>query len=194
MLPSSMPNNQFDLLIPDLLNLHVNVTQRLGQFAPWALDSHKSRLDRQGNALRDLKLLILVNILHLSTSSNHCQLQCQRNVPLRRGGCRGQIMDRNWPNFFINPSIYPHGTWGGKNGMKRVTYLSSLRICLFRATIMDRDVSATRRNGARCAEFLVMRKFSKPLTGAHSQLCNFEELKSLRRHIPAPTRQTTLQR
>jgi hypothetical protein len=42
MLPSTMSDNQLDLLVPDLFDFHVNVTQGLGQFAPGSLNSHKA--------------------------------------------------------------------------------------------------------------------------------------------------------
>ena len=80
----------------------------------------------------------------------------------------GKILDGNCSSIFINASIYPPRAWDNKNGMERVTHLSSFRICLFRARIADGDVSATRGNGDRLAKCLVMGNFADSEVGLNA--------------------------
>lgn len=40
-----MPDNQSDFFVPDFLDLHINVTETLGQFASWTFHSDETGFD-----------------------------------------------------------------------------------------------------------------------------------------------------
>jgi hypothetical protein len=66
-LTATLPDRKDDLGLGALLelNVHVNMANVLLEFAPWTLDGDEARLDGNGNALRNLELFGLENVLHL---------------------------------------------------------------------------------------------------------------------------------
>jgi len=53
-LPSALPNREEDLVLAlDKLDIHVNVADILGQFAPGTFDDNEAGLDADSDTLRD---------------------------------------------------------------------------------------------------------------------------------------------
>lgn len=64
----AVPDDEFDFAVTDFFDFHVDVAERLCEFATGAFDCYEAGFDIDRHTLGDLEVFVFVDVFHLDTS------------------------------------------------------------------------------------------------------------------------------